>query len=213
MRVQLLYQRSPNFYPKVFLVVSLNSPCSPNPFRNPATRAQILNLAGYSHQASTAILPVPKQTPVAMGRQSRGGASTRGRGRGRRRSASTSSRTKNSATPAAHPAGPPLKLKLNMGLGRGQQTASRLSVIDIDHLNEQQTEEEDEDELPLAEFTGGARRSGRERKPRRDAAFMYGNDIDDQIPSSALKADDEDEYTQNTSPPARKSKSVVSAFC
>jgi hypothetical protein len=148
-----------------------------------------------------------------MGRQSRGGASTRGRGRGRRRSANTSSQTKNSATPAAHPAGPPLKLKLNMGLGRGQQTAARLSVIDFDHLNEQQTEEEDEDELPLAEFTGGARRSGRERKPPRDAAFMYGNDIDDQIPSSALKADDEDEYTQNTSPPARKSKSVVSAFC
>jgi hypothetical protein len=155
---------------------------------------------------------MPKQSTIATGRQPRGGATTRGRGGGGGRSASASCRTKKSATPAAQPAGPTLKLKLNMGIGRGQQTAAHPSTSDFGQLIEQQAEEEDKDKLPMAESMGGPRRSGRDRKLLRDAAFMYGNDMDDQIPSSAPKADDEDEYEQNGSTPRRKQHRPLSAL-
>jgi hypothetical protein len=91
-----------------------------------------------------------------------------------------------------------------MGIGRGQQTAAHPSIIDFDQPIEQQAEEVYEDRVPVVESMGGIRRSERERKLSRDAAFMYGNDLDDQIPSSAPKADDEDEYEKNSSLPRRK---------
>jgi hypothetical protein len=200
-------------FPQNFLIVSIKLVKSPSDSPGSTSCAQALSHFHSNKQAASNRLVcfgllMPRQKIVAMGRKAKPGTYSRGQGRGRGRATGSSRRTKNSVIPGAKTTGPKLKLKLNMGVGGGQQSAAHPSIIDFDQLNEQQAEEEEEEDLPVAGPVVGSLRSGRSVKQPKADDYVYGSEIDVQMPSSMGKESDE----QYRSSPPRKLTWAVPMF-